>query len=62
MEASEPKWVNFTINIIGVNSLRIGGLEIRLHIKIMRFICHINSETLYGGLQGRLKLQTKKIL
>ena len=26
MEASEPKWVNYTLNVIGVNSLRFGGI------------------------------------
>ena len=28
METSEPKWVNPTLNIIGVNSLRLGSLHI----------------------------------
>ena len=28
MEASEPKWVNSLLNIIRVNSLRLGGLHI----------------------------------
>ena len=28
MEASEPKWVNPIMNIIGVNQLRLGGLQI----------------------------------
>ena len=28
MEASEPKWVNPVLNIIGVNSLRLGGLQL----------------------------------
>ena len=27
MKASEPKWVKFNSNIIGVNSLRLGGLQ-----------------------------------
>ena len=27
VEASEPKWVNHIFNIIGINSLRIGGLQ-----------------------------------
>ena len=27
-EASKPKWVNAKLNIIGVNSLRLGGLHI----------------------------------
>ena len=26
IDASEPKWVNSTLNIIRVNSLRLGGL------------------------------------
>ena len=30
LEASEPKWVNPILNIIGVNSLRIGGLQIKM--------------------------------
>ena len=30
MEASEPKWVKPVLNIIGVNSLRLGGLHITL--------------------------------
>ena len=28
MEASMPKWVNPVLNIIGVNSLRLRGLQI----------------------------------
>ena len=28
MVASEPKWVNPILNIIGVNLLRLGGLQI----------------------------------
>ena len=32
MEASEPKWVNPVLNIIGVNSLRLGGLHITVLI------------------------------
>ena len=31
MEASEPKWVNSVLNIIEVNSLRLGGLYIITH-------------------------------
>ena len=27
MEASEPKWVNPVLNIVGVNSFRLGGLQ-----------------------------------
>ena len=27
MEASEPKWVNPVLNIMGINSLRLGGLH-----------------------------------
>ena len=34
MEASE-------LNTIGVNSLRLGSLQIIIHIKIMRFTRHI---------------------
>ena len=29
MEASEPKWVNHILNIIRVNSFRLGGLHIK---------------------------------
>ena len=29
MEASGPKWVNTILNIIGVNTLRLGGLHIQ---------------------------------
>ena len=28
MEVSEPKWVNPNLNIIGINSLRLGDLHI----------------------------------
>ena len=28
MEASEPNWVNSILNIIGVNSLKLGGLHV----------------------------------
>ena len=31
MEASESKWVNPILDIIGVNSLRLGGLHIVMH-------------------------------
>ena len=34
MEASEPKWVNPIFNIIGVNSLRLGGLQIHLFFSL----------------------------
>ena len=30
-EDSEPKWVNPVLNIIGVSSLRLGGLHITEH-------------------------------
>ena len=30
LKASKPKWVNSVLNIIGVNSLRLGGLQIRI--------------------------------
>ena len=30
MEASEPKWVNPILNIIWVNSFKLGGLQILL--------------------------------
>ena len=30
MEASEPKSVNLVLNMIGVNSLRPGGLQLRI--------------------------------
>ena len=30
MKASEPKWVNSILNIIGVSSLRSGGRPMRL--------------------------------
>ena len=29
LETSEPKWVNSILNIIGVNSFRLGGLQIK---------------------------------
>ena len=28
LEVSEPKWVNPVLNIIGVNTLRLGGLHL----------------------------------
>ena len=28
MDASEPKWVNYILNVIRVNSLRLGDLQI----------------------------------
>ena len=31
MEAIEPKWVNFILNIVEANSLRLGGLHIFTH-------------------------------
>ena len=30
LEASEPKWVNPVLNNVGVNSLRLGGLHLKL--------------------------------
>ena len=30
MEESEPKWVNPVLNIIGVNSLRLGGFQLSI--------------------------------
>ena len=35
MEASKPKWVNPVLDIIGVNSLRLGGLHV---IKMFRVL------------------------
>ena len=39
MEASEPKWVNSVLNIIGVNSLRLESLHIisNLNITVISF-------------------------
>ena len=34
MKASEPKWVNQVLNIIGINSLRLGGFLISRKIKL----------------------------
>ena len=43
MEASEPKLVNPVLNIIGVNSLRLGGLHMLLDYKVSYFnICFQN--------------------
>ena len=41
-EASEPKWVNPVLNIIGVNSLRLGGLQINLSFTFYRFLKNFN--------------------
>ena len=41
MEASEPKRDNLVLNIIGVNSLRLGGLHIKHGVNSLRL----------GGLQ-----------
>ena len=37
MEASKPKWVNFILNIIGVNSLRLGASNFVLHEKLLYY-------------------------
>ena len=34
MESSEPKYVNPVLNIIGVNSLRLGGLHIYIDLNL----------------------------
>ena len=54
MEASEPKWVNPILDIIGVNSLRLGGLHImhkyfnelykykvKVDLEDIRYVMHI---------------------
>ena len=38
LEATEPKWVNPVLNIIGVNSLRLGGFQLCLSITNSRKI------------------------
>ena len=38
MVASETKWVNSILNIIGVNSLRLGGLK-SVFLKNVDIIC-----------------------
>ena len=35
METSEPMWVNLILNIIGVNSVRLGGLHISIDENFM---------------------------
>ena len=45
MKASEPKWVNFLSNIIGVNSLMLEGLQ-------LSHVTSINKLTMIGGLQS----------
>ena len=35
LEASEPKWVNPKLNIIGVNSLRLGGFQLEVNYMIL---------------------------
>ena len=40
LEASEPKWVNPILNIIGVNSLRLVGLHLFLYI-IVEYILFV---------------------
>ena len=39
--ASKPKWVKSILNIIGVNSLRLGGLEISV-LKLVEHCSGIN--------------------
>ena len=36
IEASEPKWVNPVLNIIEVNSLRLGGLHLLVVLKVIQ--------------------------
>ena len=38
-EASDPMWVNPILNIIGVNSLRLGGLHI-VSVKLLNLKLH----------------------
>ena len=64
MEASEPKWVNPVLNIIGVNSIRLGGLQIsvsnivihmNLNINILEFNCEVSiSIKFYATINGKI--------
>ena len=56
MEPSDPKWVNSIYNIIGVNSLRLGGLQIIMSksgsfISVMSGYCALNSSNLIKWFQ-----------
>ena len=35
MEASEPKWINSILNIIGVNSLKLGGHHLSIVVLVI---------------------------
>ena len=52
MEASEPKRVNPLLNIIGVNSLRLGGLQmeycktkLKTSNEIILYLCYFSFQT-----------------
>ena len=42
MESTESKWINYISNLIEVNSIRLGNLQIMIHDTIG----HINIESL----------------
>ena len=53
LEASKPKWVNPILNIIGINSLRLGGLHFRnttiiysVHFQEMKLLLHFINKIL----------------
>ena len=49
IEASEPKWANPITNIIGVNSLRLGGLHMKIVTMNTKILKRIISNTLPKG-------------
>ena len=57
LKASEPRWVNSILNIIGVNSLRFGGLKCEQDyiLNLIFFRNMININTKYFILQNNAK-------
>ena len=51
MDASEPKWVNHILNTIGVNSLKLGGLQFRT-FKLKNHILTKTKKKLDEGWKG----------
>ena len=63
LKVSEPKWVNPILNIIGVNSLRLGGLQIYIYkIYIIKFplIAYLNSFNLFWVIKTNVILNHHK--
>ena len=60
LEASKPKWVNPVLNIIGVNSLRLGDLHSSCKVNIIRAWTIYWSANKYNIFSLKEKPQTRR--